>query len=319
MKLKIIESGQMNPYLNLAVEEYLMSSNDEDTIIMYLWQNRQTVVIGQNQNPFAECRVELLEKEGGYVARRKTGGGAVYHDAGNLNFSFIAPERLYDKFKQFSIICSAVESYGVKVELSGRNDILCEGRKFSGCAFSKREGQNLHHGTLLIKTDTEMIQRYLTPKPTKLQKHGVKSVERRVVNLSELAQVTADNIKPKLIESFEKEYGQKATWLDYGELIRCDEVSRKAQLYGSDEWLYDRWRNFKVTKHGTFNWGEVDLQVTVDESKRIIQDLMIATDSLDTGAILEAKKRIIGQNIDHLMDEKCQSEVLRDIIEVILK
>ena len=100
---KIVVSNQDNPYLNLAVENYLLSQPDVGGALLYLWQNRRTVVIGQNQNPFAECNVERLEADGGYLMRRRTGGGAVYHDLGNLNFSFVVPEAGYDVARQLSM------------------------------------------------------------------------------------------------------------------------------------------------------------------------------------------------------------------------
>ena len=184
--MQFIVSNQTEPYWNIAVENYLVEHGD--TITLYLWRNRRTVVIGQNQNPYSEVNVEALEVDGGYLMRRKTGGGAVYHDDGNLNFSFVVPKVLYDQRRQFGVIQRAVESFGLHTELSGRNDILAEGRKFSGNAFSKGRVNDLHHGTLLIKGNMEDLQRYLKPKPAKLQKHGVQSVRSRVVNL-EIANV----------------------------------------------------------------------------------------------------------------------------------
>ena len=136
--MQFIVSNQTEPYWNIAVENYLVEY--ADTVTLYLWRNRRTVVIGQNQNPYSEVNVEALEADGGYLMRRKTGGGAVYHDDGNLNFSFVIPKELYDQQRQFSVIQRAVESFGLHTELSGRNDILAEGRKFSGNAFSKGRG-----------------------------------------------------------------------------------------------------------------------------------------------------------------------------------
>ena len=101
MMLQVVVSNQTNPYWNVAVENYLVSRKLDDTVVMYLWKNHRTVVIGQNQNPFSECNVDALLADGGYVMRRTTGGGAVYHDDGNINFSFVAPYDLYDQQKQF--------------------------------------------------------------------------------------------------------------------------------------------------------------------------------------------------------------------------
>ena len=203
-KLQVIISNQYDPFLNRAVEHYLTNNQKGETVTMYLWKNERTVVIGYNQNPFAECNVKLLLDEGGHLMRRGTGGGAVYHDLGNINFSFVADKSLYDVRRQLSVIQDALLSYGLETEISGRNDLTCEGRKFSGNAFAKGQRNDLHHGTLLIKTDGEMMQRYLSVDKAKLMKHGVSSVRSRVVNLSELVpELTSENIKQPLTASFD--------------------------------------------------------------------------------------------------------------------
>ena len=222
--LQVIVSNQFNPYLNLAVETYLTDHQEEGVVTMYLWKNQQTVVIGLNQNPFSECDVKRLNDEGGHLMRRRTGGGAVYHDLGNLNFSFIADKHDYDVRKQQSVIQEALKSFGLESEISGRNDLTCQGRKFSGNAFFNGTVNNLHHGTILIKTDSEMMQRYLTVDPGKLQKHGVQSVRSRIVNLSELADITSENIVTPLIQSFEKVYQTEAEYIDFETITSFEEV-----------------------------------------------------------------------------------------------
>ena len=204
-KLQVVISNQYNPFLNRAVEQYLTDNQKEDTVTMYLWKNQQTVVIGYNQNPYSECNVQLLLDEGGHLMRRGTGGGAVYHDLGNINFSFVADKALYDVHKQLSVIQDALLSYGLQTEISGRNDLTCQGKKFSGNAFAKGQKNDLHHGTILIKTNGAMMQRYLIVDKAKLMKNGVRSVASRVINLSELVpDLTSENIKQPLIASFER-------------------------------------------------------------------------------------------------------------------
>lgn len=120
---RIVESGENNPWYNLALEEYLLQKAGEGEIILYLWQNQNTVVIGRNQNAWKECRYQLLEREGGKLARRLSGGGAVFHDTGNLNFTFIMDKKLYNLEKQLEVILSAVRSLGIEAGFSGRNDL----------------------------------------------------------------------------------------------------------------------------------------------------------------------------------------------------
>ena len=131
-KLYWIETENTEPYLNLAMEEHLTLHGPKEACLLFLWQNRHTVVIGSNQNPWLECRTSLLEADGGRLARRLSGGGAVYHDMGNLNFTFLVRSEDYDLHRQLSVITTACRQLGIPAECSGRNDILADGRKFSG-------------------------------------------------------------------------------------------------------------------------------------------------------------------------------------------
>lgn len=291
----IIISNQSNPYLNIAVENYLLSRPSDGDITMYLWQNRRTVVIGQNQNPYSECNVELLESDGGFLMRRKTGGGAVFHDLGNLNFSFIVPYEMYDQTRQFSVLQKAVAQYGLQTEVSGRNDVLCQGRKFSGNAFSKGRYQRLHHGTILIRTDVEVLQKYLKVKPAKLQKHGVASVQSRVVNLSELnTEITAQNIVPHLISAFEQEYGNPLQTLSFDEIVKAPEVQTLYAEFASPEWKYGRWQQFQAQHSAQFEWGGVEVSVVVDEVSATITSVEIASDGLFPDDIALAQHLLTG-------------------------
>lgn len=298
MKLQFVVSNQTNPYWNIAVENYLLSLPETEVVTLYLWKNRRTVVIGQNQNPFSEVNLEALETDGGYLMRRRTGGGAVYHDDGNINFSFVVPKALYDQTRQFRVIQRAVADFGIVAELSGRNDILTEGRKFSGNAFSKGKYQDLHHGTLLIKGNMEDLQRYLKPKPTKLQKHGVASVRSRVVNLSELnPSITSESIVPHLRQAFESEYSEYSEYSEFSEIIKKPEVRALYEQFASDEWRYGKWKSFTAQRSAQFDWGGVELQLTVEGN--IITDVQIASDALDLSALAEARRLLVGASTQH--------------------
>lgn len=314
-KIQLIIGNQYNPHLNLAVESSLLDEGDADTVTMFLWKNQQTVVYGYNQNPFTECNVELLLSEGGHAARRRTGGGAVYHDLGNLNFSFVANKKHYDVTKQLSVIQKALEMFGLKTEVSGRNDILCDGRKFSGNAFGIYKDRRLHHGTILIKTDGEKLAKYLKVNPAKLQKHGVKSVASRIINLSEVADITSDSIIPYLSRAFEEVYEAKAEVIDFNDLL-TDKVLKTRDLFASDEYLFGKWRNFHAKKSAQFAWGLVELDMHIDEEKGIIESISIASDSLEPDLIDEAEHLLRGANIKKAPDFG-QNEVAKDIISLI--
>ena len=169
---RILTTHCTDPHKNLALEEVLLTTLPEDQAVLYLWQNRHTVVIGAGQNACAECRVGLLESEGGTLARRSSGGGAVYHDMGNLNFSFLVPRADYDVARQLKVILEAVRALGVEAEPSGRNDLTAGGRKFSGNAFRILKDGALHHGTLLVNVDMGLIGRYLNVSKDKLRAKG---------------------------------------------------------------------------------------------------------------------------------------------------
>lgn len=315
--LQIILGKQYNPYINLAIESILLDNYLKNTISLFLWKNQQTIVIGTNQNPYSECNVDTLLNEGGHLARRRTGGGAVYHDLGNLNFSFIADKDLYDVKRQMTVIQKALLNYGLETEVSGRNDISYQGRKFSGNAFAKTKFQGLHHGTILIKTDGEKLQKYLKVKPAKLHKHGVKSVASRVINLSEVADITSENIIPYLIKAFEEVYDNKAIEINFDDLYTEDALKLNDHI-SSDDYLFGKWRNFVTKKSNTFDWGSVDIELDIDEEKGIIKDINIASDSLEPESINLAKEILKGASTTASPTFPEDNQIVRDIIGMIL-
>ena len=317
-KLQVVISNQYNPFLNRAVEQYLTDHQEENTITLYLWKNQRTVVIGYNQNPYSECNVQLLLDEGGHLMRRGTGGGAVYHDLGNINFSFVADKRLYDVRRQLSVIQDALLSYGLQTEISGRNDLTYQGRKFSGNAFAKGQRNDLHHGTILIKTDSAMMQRYLIVDKAKLMKNGVKSVASRVVNLGELVpDLTSESIKQPLIQSFEKVYGGKAQTLNFDTYINNKEVRSITSEISSHDFLFGRWEHFKTTKKAQFPWGGVEIALHIDEAKALITDAQIASDCLDTEIIGQAEHLLKNCSTKAVPAFDEGNEILRDIVHLI--
>ncbi len=276
-QLQIHISKCIDPYENLAREKYLLDNVPEDCCILYLWQNQNTVVIGRNQNPWSECSCSLLEKEGGKLARRLSGGGAVFHDVGNLNFTFLCSTQNYNLEKHIQVIQKACELAGISTEVSGRNDILADGRKFSGNAFYNSKAKSYHHGTLLISADMEHMQRYLTPSKAKLEAKGVKSVRSRVVNLSELSpNLTCEKMMHNMINAFENVYGM--TSFKYTD-INNEEISRLADKYGSWDYLYGTPIPFSFSCEERFDWGNIQLQIQVKNG--IIKNVKTYTDSMD--------------------------------------
>ena len=171
---------------NIGLDEYFLDTVQPDDLMLYFYVNENAVIIGKNQNPWKECDLAAMEKNGVELSRRVSGGGAVYHDRGNLNYSFLAGENRYDPSLFQGVILSAVKSLGFTCEASGRNDLLCDGKKISGTAFAARHNSHMHHGTLLINTDLTRLASYLTVDPKKIRSKGISSVRSRVMNLCEL-------------------------------------------------------------------------------------------------------------------------------------
>ena len=278
-QIKLYESKSFDPYLNLATEQYLMETVEEDACILFLWQNQNTVVIGKNQNAWKECRTALLEEEGAILARRLSGGGAVFHDLGNLNFTFLMPQSEYDLDRQFSVIAEAVSMLGLKAERSGRNDVLAEGRKFSGNAFYKNGKQAYHHGTLLVNVDMGKLGRYLNPSKAKLQAKGVDSVRSRVVNLTELSpSLTIDIMKDAMAKAFAKVYDKPMTVI-YDRDFDHAAIEALRQRNAQWEWNYGQKLPFSVEMEDRFPWG--GLQICMEVNNGMIQSVKVYSDAMD--------------------------------------
>ena len=278
-KLAICKSEQLDPYINLAVKRYLLESTPPGQCTLYLWQNKDTVVIGRNQNAWAECRVSLLEQEGGKLARRLSGGGAVFHDTGNLNFTFCCHEEDYDMTTQLSVIRGACRMAGIETEFSGRNDLLAQGRKFSGNAFYHSRGRAYHHGTILVSADLEKLGRYLSPPKAKLEAKGVSSVRSRVVNLSEFVPgLTCEKMKDNMIRAFEEVYGLTAE-----PVILSADAKRTIEKYAAEfaghDWLFGAPLPFTCSMEERFPWGGLQLQLQVESG--IIRAVQVYSDAMD--------------------------------------
>ena len=212
------------------------------------------------------------------------------------------------------VIQKALLDFNLETEVSGRNDITYQGRKFSGNAFAKTKHQGLHHGTILIKTDGERLQRYLKVNPAKLHKHGVKSVASRVINLSEVADITSENIIPHLIRAFEDVYQNTATVINFDDLCNNDAIELSLHI-GSEEYLFGKWKEFHTKKSATFDWGSIDLDLDIDEDKGIIRDINIASDSLEPVSINAAIELLRGANLKEAPSS--DNEIIKDIISLI--
>ncbi len=290
MKTSFVYSSSFDPWYNLALEEYLLNTVQPEEIILYLWQNDHTVVIGKYQNAWKECRCQLLEKDGGKLARRLSGGGAVYHDLGNLNFTFIMDRKLYDLEKQLQVILNAVQKQGIQAEFTGRNDITVEGKKFSGNAFCFLPNAVYHHGTLLINTDMSRLSQYLQVSQEKMQAKSIEcnSVQSRVVNLASLQNsITIASMMSNLKESFASLYGGDLTPI---QLNNKEEIDKLYNQYSAWEWRYGETPEFDISLSKRFIWGEIDMSLNVDEGRII--EAAVYSDAMDC-SIIESLKHLL--------------------------
>lgn len=260
-RISVYQGSGVDPYENLAIEKCLLDTVEPNQCILYLWQNQNTVVIGRNQNPWVECRTTLLAEEGGKLARRLSGGGAVFHDLGNLNFTFLVSSENYDVDRQLSVIQKACGMVGIPVEKSGRNDLLTHGCKFSGNAFYQSKGNAYHHGTLLIDVDMEKLGRYLSPSKAKLEAKGIQSVRSRVINLKELApDLTCENMRNLMVAGFEEVYGLTADTIALDD-TQLTQIRQATQVNGSWDFLYGTPLPFTFSCEDRFAWGNIHLQL----------------------------------------------------------
>ena len=256
-KAMVFHSYCDDPYQNIAAEKYLLETVPQGCCILYLWQNKNTVVIGRNQNAWVECRTTLLEEEGGKLARRLSGGGAVFHDLGNLNFTFLVPTEDYDLSRQLEVIRVACAKAGIQAKASGRNDLLVDGYKFSGNAFYHSQGHSYHHGTLLIDVDMDKLSRYLTPSKAKLEAKGVASVRSRVTNLNTFSPtLTCDKMRQYMEDAFGEVYGIKPETVTATPEQKAAVATYADQL--SDwQWLYGPKLPFGFSCEARFDWGSM--------------------------------------------------------------
>ena len=266
-------------YRNLARDEFFLNSLRKGDMILYLYVNRNAVIIGRNQKPWLECNLNQLDADRVQLVRRVTGGGAVYHDEGNLNFSFICSEERYDEAEQTGIILSALTSLGIRANVTGRNDIEVDGKKFSGNAFCQRGSNRQRHGTLLISANLGIFDRYLHAPKQKLEAKGVKSVRARVCNLNEVKPgLDVASVCEALKNAYAERYGEfKEPKFSKNDLR---EIQTLYQKHSSWEWRMGEAPHFDYRLENRFSFGMAQICLTVENG--IVQKAEFYTDSLDT-------------------------------------
>lgn len=276
---------------NLAQDEWFLDHLKPEDFMLYFYVNANAVIIGKNQNPWRECNLDAMERDGVQLVRRITGGGAVFHDQGNLNFSFITGQDRYDLEAQQEIILQAVRSFGIPCERSGRNDLLAGGKKFSGCAFASRGQLRQHHGTLLLSADLGRLQRYLNPDPRKLQAKGVASVRARVTNLCAFApQLTTQAMEAAVRAAAEAAMGPFEPFVPTPEIVAQWVPYREKQA--SWDWRLGKTPDFDLSLSTRFPWGGVELLFTLKHVT--VASVAVYSDAMDTELAQAIAARLTG-------------------------
>lgn len=297
--MRFIKNSNTNPFFNLALDEYAMKHIDSDEDFFFLWQNEPSVIIGKNQNAIEEINKEFIDRRNIHVARRVSGGGAVYHDFGNLNFTFIIsvddPGKVnYKKYVQ--PIIDALKSMGIEAEASGRNDILIDGLKISGNAQRMANGKLMHHGTLIFDVNIEDMVESLTVDPDKIISKGVKSVRSRVTTIKEHLPegTTLQDFWDELHYYLSNEGKDEEILLTDKDIaaIEFEALNR----FGTWDWVYGYSPEFNLKNSKRFTGGRVEVLLDVKEGH--IQNIRFMGDYLGLKDVHDIETRLVGTRFE---------------------
>jgi lipoate---protein ligase len=309
--LFIDNKGITDPRINLAIEEYALKNLDINETYLLFYINEPSIIIGKNQNTVEEINTDYVESNGIHVVRRLSGGGAVYHDLGNLNFSFITKDdgESFHNFRKFTEpVIEALQKMGINAELSGRNDILAEGRKISGNAQFSTKGRMFSHGTLLFDSEIEHVVSALRVKQDKIESKGIKSIRSRVANISEFLS------EPMDIEQF-RSHLLKNIFSDSNnipEYVLTDEDWSKIhelskERYQNWDWNYGKSPKFNSQHSHRFPVGSIDVRLEVN--KGVIESCKIFGDFFGVGDVSEIETLLKGQKYEKATIEQVLQEV----------
>jgi len=305
----LIDSKNADPYFNIAAEEYFLKHNSEDYFVLYI--NSPSIIIGKNQNALSEINIDYVKKNKIPVVRRLSGGGAVYHSQGNLNFSFIINDSKNNlmNFKKFTTpIIEVLKGLSVNAENTGRNDLVIEGKKFSGNAQFKSKNRFLHHGTLLFSSDLKEVSKSLNADPIKFEDKSTKSVLSRVTNIADYLKekITIDEFKDLIFKQIINDNPQyhfyDLTKNDFEEIRKI--VKTKYETW---DWNYGYFPKYNFSNKKKFSGGLIEVYLDVKDG--IIIDSKIFGDFFSEKDVEIFEKLLI--NVKH--DEEALKNVLASI------
>ncbi|MBO5837740.1 MAG: lipoate--protein ligase [Oscillospiraceae bacterium] len=268
MKLSYLNLTTTDPAFNLATEEYVFDYLPKDRTYFMLWQNDNAIIIGKHQNTLAEINLNFVNEHNIKVVRRLSGGGAVYHDLGNLNFTFITDAKQQESIN-FKLFCQPIvrtlEKLGVYAQIGGRNDITIDGQKFSGNSQYIRDGRVLHHGTILFQSDLTVVSKALQVDPAKIQAKGIKSVRSRVTNVADHlpSKIDLEAFRNLLLQHLLEEQPGDEYVLTKADLAKIENISQ--ERYATWQWNFGRSLECTTRKKMRFEGcGTIEANITVD-------------------------------------------------------
>ncbi|MEH7301808.1 lipoate--protein ligase [Neobacillus drentensis] len=309
--LFIDNKGITDPRINLAIEEYALKNLDIDETYLLFYINEPSIIIGKNQNTIEEINTEYVESKGIHVVRRLSGGGAVYHDLGNLNFSFITKDdgESFHNFRKFTEpVVAALKSLGVNAELSGRNDLLAEGRKVSGNAQFSTRGRMFSHGTLLFNSEMDHVVSALKVKKDKIESKGIKSIRSRVANISEFLpeKINIQEFRSLILKHiFEGKEDIPEYVLTEEDWEKIHQLSK--ERYQNWEWNYGKSPKFNLQHSHRFPVGSIDVRLEVN--KGLIENCKIYGDFFGVGDVSDIETRLIGLRYEKSELEKALADL----------
>ncbi|WP_421846352.1 lipoate--protein ligase [Marinomonas sp.] len=300
MASRILISHSNNPHFNLAVEDCIFRSMSADQRVLFLWRNAETVVIGRSQNPWKECNINKMEQDKIHLARRQSGGGAVFHDLGNSNFTFMAGKPEYNKEVSTEIVLQGLKKLGIEGYANGRNDLVVgegeEMRKFSGSAYKETKDRGFHHGTLLLHADLSRLANYLNPDVKKLQSKGITSVRSRVTNLNSLYPAIDHRLVcDAIVEAFCEYFGETAPVIEEISPEALPDLPGFVEKFAQQQswdWNFGKSPQFTHTLDELFKWGGVELHLDLKNAE--IAAARTFTDSLFPDPIEQLAEKLIG-------------------------
>ena len=279
---------------NVARDEWFLDHIGTDDRLLYFFVNRPSVIIGKNQNPWKECDLDAMKTDGVLLARRVSGGGAVYHDEGNLNYSFLVGKN-HDPAQLMPLVAQTLRTFGLICSFSGRNDLLLDGKKFSGCAYCARGGARMAHGTLLVSSDLQRLARYLTVDERKIRSKGVDSVRSRVCNLTERSpDLTIPALQNALKEAFAAYCGGAQSYV-FDEEAK-ESFAQYKKRHRSRAWLLGETPRFDYQIDERYSFGGVQICLSTVGGR--ISGVRVFSDAMNENLAPRLETLLLGAPFD---------------------